>query len=112
MSTTYIVVTVLGAFMAGFSAFSVFTKAKWVVEPLADYGVPRSWWTWLGIAKALGAIGLVVGLFVPVVGVAAAVGLVVYFTGAVVTVLRAKSYGHVAFPLIYMAPAVAVLALA
>lgn len=112
MSTTYIVVTVLGAVMAGFSAFSVFTRAKWVVEPLADYGVPRSWWTWLGIAKALGAIGLVVGLFVPVVGVAAAVGLVLYFTGAVVTVLRAKSYGHVAFPLIYMAPAVAVLALA
>ncbi|GAA0219085.1 hypothetical protein GCM10010492_16240 [Saccharothrix mutabilis subsp. mutabilis] len=45
-------------------------------------------------------------------GGAAAVGLVLYFTGAVVAVLRAKLYGHVAFPLIYMASAVAVLALA
>ncbi|MFI9815355.1 DoxX family protein [Saccharothrix variisporea] len=112
MSTTYVVVTVLGAFLAGFSAVSVFTGAKWVVEPLADYGVPRSWWTWLGVAKALGAVGLLAGLVVPALGVAAAVGLVLYFTGAVVTVLRAKSYGHVVFPLIYMAPAVAVLVLA
>ncbi|MEJ2858178.1 MULTISPECIES: DoxX family protein [unclassified Saccharothrix] len=112
MSTTYVVVTVLGAVLAGFSAVSVFTGAKWVVEPLAEYGVPRSWWTWLGVAKALGAVGLLVGLAVPAVGTAAAIGLVLYFTGAVVTVLRARSYGHVVFPLIYMAPAVAALALA
>ncbi|XVV02633.1 DoxX family protein [Actinosynnema sp. CA-248983] len=111
MSTAYVVATTLGAFLAGFSAVSVFTGAKWVVEPLAAYGVPRAWWTWLGVAKALGAIGLVAGLFVPAVGVAAAIGLVLYFTGAVITVLRAKSYGHVAFPLIYMAPAVAALVL-
>ncbi|WP_309113618.1 DoxX family protein [Saccharothrix sp.] len=111
MSTAYVVATILGAFLAGFSAVSVFAGAKWVVEPLAAYGVPRSWWTWLGVAKALGAIGLVAGLFVPAVGVAAAIGLVLYFTGAVITVLRAKSYGHVAFPLIYMAPAVAALIL-
>ncbi|MGS2613659.1 DoxX family protein [Micromonospora sp. LZ34] len=111
MSITYIVVTVLAAAMVGFSAASVFLGAKWVVEPLADYGVPRSWWPWLGTAKAAGAAGLVVGLFVPVVGVLAGIGLVLYFTGAVVTVLRARSYAHIPFPLLYAAPVVGSLAL-
>ncbi|MFE3553661.1 DoxX family protein [Streptomyces sp. NPDC059193] len=111
MSTTAVVLTLVGAFMAGFSAVSVFLRAKWVVEPLAAYGVPASWWTWLGVAKAAGAAGLVVGLFVPAIGIAAAVGITLYFTGAALTVLRARSYAHLPFPLLYAAPAVAALAL-
>ncbi|MEV8586757.1 DoxX family protein [Streptomyces sp. NPDC051180] len=111
MSTTAVVVTAVAAFMAGFSGASIFFRATFVVEPLAEYGVPRSWWNWLGAAKAAGAVGLVVGFWVPVIGVLAAIGLVLYFAGAVITVLRAKAYGHAAFPLIYMAPAAAALAL-
>ncbi|MER5750914.1 DoxX family protein [Streptomyces sp. NPDC002088] len=112
MSTAYVVVTVLGAVMAGFSAASVFLHAEWVVKPLADYGVPRSWWPWLGAAKAAGAAGLLAGLLVPVVGVLAGVGLVLYFTGAVVTVVRARWFSHVPFPLLYAAPAAASVVLA
>jgi hypothetical protein len=110
MSTAQIV-TLVAAFLSGFSAVSVFTKASWVVEPLAQYGVPRSWWNLLGAAKAAGSVGLLVGLAVPAVGVAAAVGLVLYFTGAVITVVKARSWSHVAFPLVYAAPAAAALAL-
>jgi DoxX-like family len=112
MSTPYIVVTLLGAALAAFSAGSIFFRAKWVVEPLSDYGVPRSWWPWLGTAKAAGAAGLLVGLVVPVIGVVAGIGLVLYFTGAAITVIRARSYSHVPFPLMYMAPVVGSLALA
>ncbi|UQI48846.1 DoxX family protein [Streptomyces sp. HU2014] len=112
MSTTCLVVTLLAAAMSGFSAGSVFLRAPWVVQPMADYGVPRAWWTWLGAAKAAGAAGLVAGLFVPVIGALAAVGLILYFTGAVVTVLRARRYTHVPFPLLYAAPVAAALALA
>lgn len=97
--------------MAAFSAGSVFFHARWVVEPLAAYGVPRSWWPWLGTAKAAGAAGLLVGLFVPVVGVLAGVGLVLYFTGAVITVARARWYSHIPFPLLYLAPVAGSLAL-
>ncbi|MFD0369435.1 DoxX family protein [Streptomyces sp. NPDC059071] len=111
MSTTATVVTAVAAFMAGFSGASVFARAKFVVEPLAEYGVPRSWWNRLGAAKLAGAVGLLVGYAVPAIGIAAAIGLVLYFAGAVLTVIRARSYAHVPFPLIYMAPAVAVLAL-
>ncbi|UQX05411.1 DoxX family protein [Streptomyces sp. RerS4] len=111
MSTTATIVTLVAAFMAAFSGFSIFRGAAFVVEPLVEYGVPKSWWMWLATSKVAGAVGLLVGFLVPAVGVAAAVGLVLYFTGAVITVLRARSYAHVAFPMIYAAPAVAVLAL-
>ena len=111
MSKAYVVVTVVAAVMAGFSAASVFLHARWVVQPLADYGVPRSWWPWLGTTKALGAAGLLVGLFVPTIGVMAGIGLVLYFAGAVITVVRARWYSHIPFPLLYMAPVVGALAL-
>ncbi|MEU2116746.1 DoxX family protein [Streptomyces sp. NPDC016459] len=112
MSTTAVVVTAVAAFMAGFSGVAVLVRAAFVVEPLAAYGVPRAWWNLLGAAKVTGALGLLVGFLVPVIGTLAAVGLVLYFTGAVVTVLRARSYGHVPFPLLYLAPAAAVLVFA
>jgi hypothetical protein len=111
MSTAYVATSLVGAAMVGFSAISVFRHAKWVVQPLADYGVPRSWWPWLGTAKAAGAVGLVAGVFVPAIGVAAGIGLVLYFTGAVITVLRARRYSHLPFPLLYVAPVIGALAL-
>ena len=111
MSLSYTIVTVVGALMVAFSAVSVFAHAKWVMEPLAEYGVPMSWAPWLGTAKAAGAVGLVAGLFVPFLGVLAGSCLVLYFAGAVVTVVRARWYSHVVFPLMYVAPVIASLAL-
>lgn len=111
MTTSYLIVTIVGAAMVGFSAVSIFTHATWVVRPLADYGIPSSWWPWLGTAKAAGAAGLLVGLVAPIVGVLAGIGLVLYFTGAVITVVRARWYSHVPFPLLYVAPVIGSLAL-
>ncbi|MFI2617845.1 DoxX family protein [Streptomyces sp. NPDC018584] len=111
MSTAHVVVTILAAAMTGFSAASVFLRSKWVVQPMADYGIPVTWLPWLGAAKAAGAVGLLVGLAVPVVGVAAGIALVLYFTGAVITVVRARWYAHIPFPLVYAAPVVGALAL-
>jgi len=107
MSTTTTIVVLLTAAWVGFSAFSVYTHKAWVVDNLADYGVPRSWWVWLGTAKALGAVGLVVGLWVPAIGTAAAIALALSFRGAVLTILRARAFSHVPFPLLYLAPIVA-----
>ena len=107
----YVIVTLVAAAMAGFSAVSVFLHATWVVGPLADYGVPRSWWPWLGTAKAAGALGLAAGVVVPWLGVVAALGLILYFLGAVITVLRARFWAHVSAPVLYAAPVVASLVL-
>ncbi|QKG27077.1 DoxX family protein [Actinomadura verrucosospora] len=111
MSTAYSVVAVLTAAWVGFSGFSLLRKADFVTEALVEYGVPESWWPWLGAAKAAGAIGLLVGLAVPAIGIAAGIALILYFAGAVITVLRARSYKTVLFPVLYLAPVVATLSL-
>ncbi|SEM30095.1 DoxX family protein [Nonomuraea pusilla] len=110
MFTAHVVITVVAAVWVGFSGFSLLRRADFVAKPLIEYGVPQSWWLWLGAAKAAGAIGLLAGLAVPAIGVAAGIGLVLYFAGAVVTVLRARSYRTVVFPLLYLAPVIAALA--
>ncbi|MEU6573255.1 DoxX family protein [Streptomyces sp. NPDC046805] len=111
MHTAYVVVTVLAALMAGFSGIVLLLRVPWIVQGLSDYRVPRSWWTWLGLAKVAGAVGLVAGLFVPLIGVMAGVGLVLYFAGAVITVARARYYAHIPAPLVYAVPVVAALVL-
>ncbi|MFI6639490.1 DoxX family protein [Streptomyces sp. NPDC050504] len=111
MSTAHTVVTVVAALMAGYSGYAVLSGAAWVVEALTQYSVPRTWWTFLGLAKAAGSLGLLVGLAVPFIGVLAGIGLVLYFTGAVITVIRARAYSHVPFPVVYAAPVVGALVL-
>jgi len=111
MDTAHTIVTVAAALWVGFSAYSTLTGASWVVDNLADYGVPKSWWPWLGAAKAAGATGLLVGFAIPAVGTAAAAALALYFIGAVTTVLRARFYAHIPFPLLYLVPVVAAGAL-
>ncbi|MEU6247032.1 DoxX family protein [Glycomyces sp. NPDC047010] len=111
MSIAFYTVTVVAALWTGFSAYSIWAKAAYVVEPLRHYGVPQSWWFWLGLAKAAGAVGLLAGLVVPWIGIAAGAGLVLYFLGAVVTVLRARSYSTLVAPLMYLVPAAAALTL-
>lgn len=107
--STLTVLTVVTALWVGFSAVSLLRGASWVVDALAEYGVPRSWWPRLGAAKAAGAVGLLAGLAVPVVGVIAGICLVLYFVGAVITVARARSYAHLPYPMLYLAPVVATL---
>ncbi|WP_424217498.1 DoxX family protein (plasmid) [Streptomyces sp. BI20] len=111
MELAHTLVTVLAALMAGYSGYAVLSRAAWVVEALDGYGVPRSWWNGLGLVKVAGAVGLLAGFVAPALGVAAGVGLVLYFLGAVITVLRARAWGHVPFPLVYAAPAGAALVL-
>jgi hypothetical protein len=73
---------------------------------MAEANVPESWLTALAALKAAGALGLLVGIAVPLIGTtaadisiaaaaigtAAAVGVIVFFVGAVITHLRARDY--------------------
>jgi hypothetical protein len=70
-----------------------------------------SWLTTLGLLKAAGAAGLALGLAgVPLVGTAAALGLTLFFVGAIATHLRAHNH-DLAFPGAYLALAVGSLVL-
>jgi len=88
----YAVVGLLLSVGLALSAVATFTGNEQVVSTMTKVGVPESWLPRLATLKALGAVGLVVGLWVPLIGEAAAIGVVLYFVGAVITHLRAKDY--------------------
>ncbi|MGW4245598.1 DoxX family protein [Nocardia sp. NPDC004722] len=111
MNIAYHIVGIVAALWVGFSGYSLFTKQQFVVDPLIEYGVPQGWWNMLALAKTAGALGLVVGFFIPAIGVAAAICLILYFAGAAATTVRAHSYKTTPFPLLYLAPAAATLVL-
>jgi hypothetical protein len=111
MFVGYVVVTVLAAVMTGFSGAATALRAPFVTEALRQDGVPESWLPWLAAAKLAGAAGLLVGFAVPAIGGLAAAGLVLYFVGALVTVVRARVYQHLASPMVFLVPAAGSLVL-
>lgn len=101
MHVPYIIVTVLAALALAFSASADFVRYHQVLTNMARAGVPESWLTWLGLAKAAGALGLLVGIFVPEIGVLAAAGVILFFVGAIVTHVVARWYSFT-FPAVYL----------
>jgi hypothetical protein len=113
MAIAYIGVTLIAIAANAFMAAADFARAQFVVDNSASVGVPVSWLTPLGLLKAAGAAGLLLGLLgVPVIGTAAAAGLTLFFVGAVGTHVRARDRSaSVGFPLGYLLLAVASLVL-
>lgn len=113
MVIAYVGVTILAIVANAFIAVADFARAPFVLNNSASVGVPVSWLTPLGLLKAAGAVGLLLGLFgVPLIGLAAAAGLVLFFVGAVLTHFWAGDYSaSVAFPASYLLLASASLVL-
>ncbi|MGE2815152.1 DoxX family protein [Mycobacterium heidelbergense] len=112
MNTTFIAVTVTTAVVIAAIAVADLIPAKFVLANSAEVGVPRSWLPALGAAKLAGAAGLAVGLLgLRALGIAAAVGLVLFFVGAVITHLRARVLYNIAFPGAFLCLSAAALAL-
>ncbi|WP_410567260.1 DoxX family protein [Amycolatopsis sp. cmx-4-61] len=111
MFTTYLLLTLVAAAACLYAAAVDILRAGWVLDNMAKYGVPPSWLLPLGLLKAVGAVGLLAGLAVPVLGIAAAVGLILFFLGAVVTVTRAHWYSHLLYPVSFLVLAGGSLAL-
>ncbi|MFC4495041.1 DoxX family protein [Streptomyces ovatisporus] len=113
MFVAYAVVTVVTLLANAGTAVADVAGARSVLANSAEVGVPRAWLPVLAGLKAAGALGLLLGLLgLPVVGEAAASGLVVFFIGAMGAHVRARVFHNIAFPAGYLALAVASLALA
>jgi hypothetical protein len=108
MFSAYVILTVLAAAALTFSATADFVHYKKVMINMARAGVPESWLIRLGIAKAAGAIGLLVGIVIPPIGVAAAIGIILFFVGAIITHIRARWFSF-GFPATYLLLAVGAL---
>jgi DoxX-like family len=111
MFAAYIIVTILAAAANLYAASNDFRRVEWVFDAMIRLGVPHSQLSVLGVLKVAGAVGLLVGIGVPAIGVAAAVGLALFFVGAVVTAVRARWYAHLPFPAVWLLLAVGSLVL-
>ena len=86
--------------------------ARFVLGTMTEVGVPRSWLAPLGVLKYAGAAGLLIGLLgVWPLGLAAAAGLVLFFTGALIAHVRARVFHNIAVPAVFLALAAASTAL-
>jgi|SRR5579884_1497701 len=111
MFIAYAGVSILLAGYLAFSAWADFVRYQQVLVAMARASVPESWLPLLGTLKAAGVVGLLVGLGVPLIGMAAALGVILFFVGAIVIHLRARYYAFV-FPGSFLVLAVAALVLA
>lgn len=112
MNIAYIVVALLLGLLMLFSSYGKFTRNPGVIEGLKKVGVPERYFTLLGIILVLGALGLIAGIWLRPLGLAAAIGSSVYFIGAVISHLRVKDTPGSANLLIFLIPSLAAVILA
>jgi DoxX-like family len=92
------------------SARAKLVKDKALVVGMAKVGVPEDKLWLLAAAEIAGAAGLLVGLLWWPIGVAAAIGLILYFLGAIASHLRVRDKA-IAPATVLLIVAVAALAL-
>ena len=101
MTTAFVVVTVLCALLAALSALLKIRHDPKVVKVIHEtVGVPMHFFPYLAACEIAGAVGVIIGIWCPPLGVAAGSGLVLYFVGAIVAHLRVgdvKGIGSAAF---------------
>lgn len=110
MTAVHVVVVVVAAAANLFSAVADFARLERIRADMGRVGVPVGWLPWLGVPKAVAVVGLLAGFAMPWAGVAAAVGLVVFFVLAIATHLRAGDR-TIGLPVGFLVLAVAVLAI-
>jgi hypothetical protein len=109
--TAYTVVAVLFAALLLMSGRGKLTRDERIVQTLTGIGVPLAWFPWLAACEIAGAAGLLAGLAFRPLGIAAAIGLILYFVGAVTTHLRARDFKGLAAPAPILGFAIAALVL-
>jgi len=111
MHTAYLAITVLFALMVSYSGVAKIRRDALVVKVVHEtVGVPFKYFPLLAACEFAGAVGLVVGIWWPPIGIAAGIGLVLYFVGAIASHLRVgdvKGIGSAAFMLVLAAVALA-----
>jgi uncharacterized membrane protein len=106
-----IVVSALLAIAVGGSGFNKLIKNETVMKGMDVVRFPRNRVWMLGVLELAAALGLVVGIFWWPIGVAAAIGVIVYFAGAIVAHLRVSDTKGLGAPVVLLLVGVAALVL-
>lgn len=111
MFSAYVAVAILTAAANGTAATLDFLRSEFVIENMTRVGLEP--WTLypLGALKAAGALGLLIGIGVAPLGVAAAIGLILFFIGAITAHIRAHDYSSIPYPGMFLLLAIASLVL-
>lgn len=111
MTTSLFIATLLCIVAIVFIVAADYLKAEFVLKNSAEVHVPAGAVPYLATLKLGGVIGLVLGLTVaPWLGVAAAIGLILFFIGALAAHIRARVFYNIAFPGVYLLLALATAA--
>src|SRR3979490_1027296 len=93
MTTAYLSTTLIAIAANGFSGIAALLHFQPIMAGMASAGVPVSWLRFpIGTLKTLGSLGLIAGLWIPAVGIAAAAGLVLFFVCAIYTHVLANDF--------------------
>ncbi|HTS62290.1 MAG TPA: DoxX family protein [Candidatus Acidoferrales bacterium] len=115
MHIAYLVVTIALAAVAAFSGLGKLRHDPRIVHAVHEVvGIPLRYFPHLAACEIAGSLGLLVGIWWPLLGLAAGIGLVIYFVGAIVSHLRVgdrNGIGPAAFLLTVSVAAVVLRAL-
>ena len=84
---------VLAAIQLG-DAVASYRPMKFAADCFDDVNFPREYWWVFTPIKLAAAIGLVIGVWVPEIGLAAALGLVLFYLLAITAHIRARDFGR------------------
>lgn len=102
-----LVATVLCVIANGYEVAAKAVKAEAVLKNSGEVGLAPRWLPYLAVIEGAGVVGLVIGLAgVKVLGLTAAIGLVVFFVVAIAVHIRARVLYNIAFPAVFLALAV------
>ena len=111
MHIAYLVITILFAAMVAFSGLGKMRRDPHQMQVIHEtVGVPLKYFPLLAACEFAGAFGLVLGIWWPMLGVAAAMGLILYFVGATVSHLRVRDVKGIGPPTFMLVVAAAALA--
>ncbi len=91
MVAAYVTITILASVFTAIAAATYLIGHDYPKAQMDMKRLPRTWMPMLGTFLALGSVGLLAGFAIPVLGILASVGLVLYFVGALIAHLRVGS---------------------
>jgi hypothetical protein len=109
MFAAYVTITILASVFTAIAAVTYLIGHDYPRAQLKMKRLPLSWGIKLGSLLAAGSLGLLAGFAGPLLGTLAAVGLVLYFVGALIAHLRVGSRQLIGWA-VFFATVVAALA--
>ncbi|MFE3542812.1 DoxX family protein [Nocardia sp. NPDC059177] len=100
MFIAYVVLAILLSIVLVVSGRAKLVEDEEITSTMTRLGVPLTWLPALAVLEFAGALGLLAGIVYRTFGIAAGIGVVLYFVGAVLSHVRAKDIAGSPVPLV------------